>query len=90
MSARSRNLQQRRHVAAPEATDMETLRFLNPETAREIAAKVGTPAYVYSEAELTTQAKTALAFPNAYGLTARYAMKSSPNAAILQVLDPRS
>jgi len=30
-------------------------------------------------------ARAALAFPNAYGLTVRYAMKASPNAAILQV-----
>jgi len=31
------------------------------------------------------QAQAALAFPNAFGLTVRYAMKSSPNAAILKV-----
>ena len=30
------------------------------------------------------QAQAALAFPNAFGLTVRYAMKSSPNAAILK------
>ena len=28
-----------------------------------------------------------LAFPNAYGITVRYAMKSSPNAAILKLFD---
>jgi diaminopimelate decarboxylase len=27
-----------------------------------------------------------MAFPNAFGLTVRYAMKASPNAAILKVL----
>ncbi len=30
------------------------------------------------------QAQAALAFPNAFGLTVNYAMKSSPNAAILK------
>ena len=30
-----------------------------------------------------------MAFPNAYGVTARYAMKASPNAAILKVLTDR-
>jgi len=28
-----------------------------------------------------------LAFPNAFGLTARYAMKASPNAAILKIFN---
>ena len=28
-----------------------------------------------------------LKFPNAFGLTARFAMKSSPNAAILRLFD---
>lgn len=31
------------------------------------------------------QANAALAFPNAFGLTVNYAMKASPNAAILKV-----
>jgi hypothetical protein len=31
------------------------------------------------------QANSALAFPNAFGLTVNYAMKASPNAAILKV-----
>jgi hypothetical protein len=34
------------------------------------------------------QAQAALAFPNAYGVTVRYAMKSSPNAAILKARAP--
>jgi diaminopimelate decarboxylase len=46
---------------------------------------VGTPVFVYDEKTLVDQAKKALAFPNAYGLTTRYAMKSSPNAAILKL-----
>lgn len=47
--------------------------------------QVGTPSYAYDMAGLRSQGSKALAFPNAFGLTVRYAMKSSPNAAILQV-----
>ena len=65
----------------------EKLRFLTPALTREVRAKYGTPAYVYDLATLRAQATKALGFPNAFGLTARYAMKSSPNAAILQVFD---
>ena len=38
---------------------------------------------------LTSEAglNDALAFPNAYGLTVRFAMKASPNAAILKLFD---
>ena len=36
------------------------------------------------------QAQAALAFPNAFGLTVRYAMKSSPNAAILKARPPQA
>ena len=49
--------------------------------------QVGTPAYVYDLATLRAQGEKALAFPNSFGLTVRYAMKSSPNAAILQVFN---
>jgi diaminopimelate decarboxylase len=64
---------------------MEQLRFLTPETARKVAADYGTPTYVYSEAALRAQAAAALAFPNAFGLTARFAMKACPNATILRL-----
>jgi len=64
---------------------LERLRFLAPADALAVAAAVGTPAYVYDAATLKRQALAALAFPNAYGLTVRYALKSSPNAAILQL-----
>ena len=39
---------------------------------RELA---GTPAYVYDMATLKANAQATLAFPNAFGLTVRYAMK---------------
>jgi diaminopimelate decarboxylase len=65
---------------------METLKFLTPELAEEVRRQFGTPVYVYDERTLKMQARAALAFPNAYGLTVRYAMKASPNAAIIRIL----
>jgi diaminopimelate decarboxylase len=69
------------------STEIEQLRFLTRDLALEIADTVGTPAYVYDYATLKKQAENALAFPNAFGLTARFAMKASPNAAILRLFD---
>jgi diaminopimelate decarboxylase len=40
---------------------------------------------VYDQATLETQADAMLAFPNAFGLTVRFAMKACPNAAILKL-----
>ena len=83
----------RRVAATPRASRLrtraldghfETLRFLTPADVKRVAETHGTPTYVYDEASLEAQAKTANAFPNAYGLTVRYAMKASPNAAILK------
>lgn len=66
---------------------VSSLRFLNAATAQAIAKQTGTPTFVYSEALLREAAAQALAFPNAFGLTVRYAMKASSNAAILRLLD---
>lgn len=66
---------------------METLRFLTPAQAQSARNNYGTPAYVYSEAGLRNSAEAALAFPHAFGLTVRFAMKASPNAAILRLFD---
>lgn len=66
---------------------IEKLRWLTPKQVKEVAAKFGTPVYVYSEKELVSNAKKALNFKAPYGLTVRFAMKSSPNRAILQTLD---
>lgn len=60
-------------------------RFLDLSMAQQIAETHGTPLYVYDEVLLRRNAESVLAFPNAYGLTARYAMKASPNAAILKL-----
>ena len=59
--------------------------FLSRELARRIASEHGTPCYVYSQERLEAQADAMLAFPNAFGLTVRFAMKASPSAAILRI-----
>jgi diaminopimelate decarboxylase len=59
--------------------------FLTPELAQsciEIAS--GTPLYAYSLTALSESANDCLAFPNAYGLTVRYAMKACPNGTVLR------
>jgi len=61
--------------------------FIDHAQAEAIDALAGTPVYVYSAARLEAQVKAALAFPNAYGLTVRFAMKACPNAAILKLFD---
>jgi diaminopimelate decarboxylase len=64
---------------------MESLVSLTWQEARELRERFGTPLYLYDEALLTQAAKEALAFPQAYGLTVRYAMKASPNRSILRL-----
>ena len=66
---------------------METLRFLTPEQAGPISDQFGTPVFVYDERTLKKNAENCLRFPNAYGLTVRYAMKASSNAAILKTFE---
>ncbi len=46
-----------------------------------------TPTFVYDQGELERRARATLAFPNPYGLTARYAMKACPNAAVLRIFN---
>jgi len=60
---------------------------LSPEQARYIADRYGTPTFVYDEQALENKAGEALAFPHAFGLTVRYAMKANPNKGILQLFD---
>lgn len=66
------------------SSGVEKSRFLDLKKGSAIHKLVGTPAYVYDEASLISQAEKALAFPNSFGLTVRFAMKSCPNAAIIQ------
>jgi len=60
--------------------------FLSPERVHALRAEFGTPVYVYDQQTLEASARALLAFPNAYGLTARYAMKALSTAAILRVM----
>ena len=69
------------------APALEKLRFLNNDDARTVAQDFGTPTYVYDAATLKARAEEALAFPNAYGLTVRYAMKACPNGAVLKLFE---
>lgn len=69
--------------------ELETLRFLNPPQVRKLAAQFGTPVYVYSQRELELRAEAALAFPNAFGIRVRYAMKANPNSTILKILQKK-
>jgi len=73
----------------PSATTskLEPLRFLTPALAAEVRARHGTPAYVYDQATLRRNAQACLAFPNAFGLTVRFAMKACPNASVLQFFE---
>lgn len=64
---------------------MESLAFMTEEQVRRVQDEFGTPVFLYDEATLDRRGREVLAFPNAFGLTARYAMKASPNAALLRV-----
>ena len=69
------------------AAARETLRFLEPAEAVAVKETFGTPCYVYDAATLKARASEALAFPNAYGVTVRYAMKACPNRRVLSLFD---
>ena len=64
---------------------MPSTLFLSSDQAFSIREKFGTPIFVYDQCALEAAARTALAFPNAWGLTVRFAMKSLPSAAVLQI-----
>lgn len=66
---------------------LETSKFLSFPTAKKIEEQYQTPVYVYDEKMLKSQAEKALAFPNMYGLTVRFAMKACPNKAIVKLFN---
>ena len=66
---------------------MEDMGFLSVEQTLEIKREFGTPVFVYDQKTLEDQARKVLAFPNAFGLTARYAMKALPSAAVVRILN---
>ena len=59
--------------------------FLDGDQINYIQNNFGSPTYVYSEQELSDRADEFLSFPNAYGLTVRYAMKANSNRNILKL-----
>ncbi len=61
--------------------------ILGKEQALHLAEEYGTPLYVYAEAALENRAREMLAFPNAFGLAVRYAMKALPTRRILQIFN---
>lgn len=68
---------------------MQHTPFIDSSRARRIAQEFGTPVYVYDQATLERAADEVKAFPNAFGLTARFAMKALPSAAVLRVFYAR-
>lgn len=68
---------------------MEDLTFMSAEQACALRAEFGSPIFVYDQATLEASADEVLAFPNAFGMTARYAMKALPAAAVLQTFANR-
>lgn len=72
--------------ASEQETALQLTPFLSGERVREIQREFGTPVFVYDQKTLEAQARRVLEFPNAFGLTARYAMKACPTAAVIKVL----
>lgn len=68
-----------------ESAAMQTIPFLTGYQVHSIRRKFGTPVFVYDQKTLERQTRLALAFPNAFGLTVRYAMKACPTGAVLKV-----
>lgn len=64
---------------------IEKLKFLDPKQVVSLTKEFGTPIFVYSQEVLEKNADACLAFPNAHGLSVRYAMKANPNQNILRI-----
>jgi len=65
---------------------MNWIPFLTRDKARFLQRKFGTPVFIYDQKTLQHQVRLVLGFPNAFGLTARYALKACPTSAVLKVL----
>jgi diaminopimelate decarboxylase len=66
---------------------MKLFQSLDQTAAQFIEKTVGTPAYLYDETTLESACADVLDFPHPFGLTARFAVKACPNAAILKRFD---
>lgn len=80
----------RRMTSALQMSNPSQSTFLTPETAKECIDLVGSPLYAYSLERLGKFSDNCLAFPNAYGLTVRYAMKACPNSALLKYFNKKN
>jgi diaminopimelate decarboxylase len=69
-----------------ESASMKSVPFLTEDKTRSIHREFGTPVFVYDQRTLEHQARLVLGFPNAFGLTARYAAKACPTSAVIKVL----
>ena len=65
---------------------MRLIPFLTKNRIRSIQRDFGTPVFVYDQKTLERQARLVLRFPNAFGLTTRFAMKACPTSAVIRVL----
>lgn len=54
---------------------------------KDVAARYGTPAYVYDEATLRTLARKVTSFEAPFGLVPRFAVKANPSRAVLRIFD---
>lgn len=66
---------------------MKNLKIISDEKIREITRSFNLPIYVYDEKTLLESAKKVINFPNAYGLTPRYAIKALSTAVILKLFN---
>ncbi len=65
------------------------MRFLKDAQIESIRERFGTPVFVYDQRELERAADRVLAFPAPCRLVGRFAMKSLPNAAVLQTFNAK-
>ena len=63
------------------------LPFLSDFKIKQLCKTYGTPLFVHDEKSYRRYGKQALATPNAFGLTVRYAMKANSHGAILRIFD---
>jgi len=60
---------------------------LDDDVARDVAARFGTPSYVYDETTLAALARIVTGFGAPYGLVPRFAVKANPSRAVLRLFD---
>jgi len=66
---------------------MEALNFLSQDLVKKAVQQVGSPAYIYSKETILQRCAEVTAFPHAYGINARYALKANPHLAILKIIE---